>query len=273
LDLMVDIKINADGRLAGKTALIAGAASNGPGTGIGQACAILFANEGAKLVLVNRSRERAQALCDEINHRGGHCTAVVGDVTNEEDVKKITRIAIETYGRIDILLNNAGSGAPGTVTNLKKEIWDIAININLTAPMLTSRNVVPHMIEAGGGSIINISTLAAVQGFHRCDTGFTPYSASKAGLIGLTRAIAADYAHQGVRANCLVVGMVNTPALAKFGEDAREKRRQAVPLKVEGTAWDVAWSAVYLASDESRWVTGIEFPVDGGQLNLCEWPG
>jgi NAD(P)-dependent dehydrogenase (short-subunit alcohol dehydrogenase family) len=115
--------------------------------------------------------------------------------------------------------------------------------------------------------------LAAVQGFHRGNVGFAAYSAAKAGLIGLTLSIAADYAADGIRANCLIVGMANTPALAKFGEEARERRRLAVPLKTEGTAWDVAWAAVYLASDESRWVTGASLPIDGGQMSLREWPG
>ncbi len=138
--------------------------------------------------------------------------------------------------------------------------------------MLSCKHSIPRMIESGGGAIINVSTLAAVQGFLRGDVGFAAYSASKAGLIGLTLSIAADYATDAVRANCLIVGMVNTPALAKFGEEHREKRRLAVPLKTEGTAWDVAWSAVYLASDEARWVTGVSLPIDGGQMALREWP-
>jgi len=263
----------AGGRLAGKVAIITGAASTGPGVGIGKATAILFAREGAKVLLVNRTQSRVEALGDEITEGGGDCATFVADVTREEDVEAIVNKAIQTWGRLDILFNNAGIGAPGTVVNVKEEVWDSAMNTNLRATMLTSKYCIPSMIESGGGVIINVSTLGAVQGFRRDDTGFAAYAASKAGLIGLTLSTAADYAACGVRANCLIVGMVNTPALEKFGAEAREKRRLAVPLRSEGTAWDVAWSAVYLASDEARWITGISLPVDGGQMNLREWPG
>ena len=261
------------GRLAGKVAIITGAASTGPGVGIGKATAIQFAREGAKLVLVNRTPNKVEELADEIASFGGECLPLAADVTRESDVQTIVEEAINTYGRLDSLINNAGVGGPGTVQNLEKDVWDNAMNTNLWAPALTSKYSIPRMIETGGGSIINVSTLAAVQGFHRGTTGFAPYAASKAGLIGLTLSTAADFAAEGVRANCLIVGMVNTPALAKFGPEAREKRRLAVPLQTEGTAWDVAWANVFLASDEARWITGLCLPVDGGQMNLRQWPG
>jgi len=269
---MTKAENKVNGRLSGKVAIIAGAASTGPGIGIGRATAILFAREGAKLLLVNRSENRVQELCEEIRKEGGQCSFFTGDLTNEGDVGRIVETVIQCYGRLDILINNAGVGGPGTVVNVNQEVWDNAMNINLRATMLSCKYSIPRMIESGGGAIINVSTVAAVQGFHRGDVGFAAYSASKAGLIGLTLSIAADYAADGVRANCLVVGMVNTPALAKFGEEHREKRRLAVPLKTEGTAWDVAWSAVYLASDEARWVTGVSLPIDGGQTVMREWP-
>ncbi len=270
---MTGAENNRAGRLAGKVAIIAGAASSGPGLGIGKATAVLFAREGAKLLLVNRSESRARELCDEITGDGGECTLFSGDVSREIDVKQMVETAIGTYGRLDILHNNVGLGGPGTVVNVQREVWDNAMSNNLLGPMLCSKYCIPRMIESGGGSIINVSTPAATQGFRRGDVGFAAYSASKAGLHGLTLSMAADYAADNIRANCLVVGMVNTPALAKFGEAAREKRRLAVPLQTEGTAWDAAWAAVYLASDEARWVTGISLPVDGGQMNLRQWPG
>jgi NAD(P)-dependent dehydrogenase (short-subunit alcohol dehydrogenase family) len=261
------------GRLSGKVAIVAGAASSGPGVGIGKATAMLFAREGAKVLLVNRSEQRANSLRAEIEQEGGECAIYAGDVTRAEDVERMVGTAMERFGRLDILHNNAGIGAPGTVVSVTEEVWNNAVNANMKGAMLCCKYAIPRMVESGGGSIINVSTLAAVQGFRRGNVGFAAYSATKAGLIGLTLSVAADYAADGIRANCLLVGMANTPAMARFGEEARERRRLAVPLKTEGTAWDAAWAAVYLASDEARWVTGASLPVDGGQMSLREWPG
>lgn len=261
------------GRLSGKVAIVSGAAAADGAVGIGAATATLFAREGAKVLLVNRTEANAQRLCDDIVSRGGECAVFAGDVTLENDVRRMVETALGIYGRIDILHNNAGVGAPGTVVNVTQAIWDNAMKTNLQATMLTCKYSIPHMIASGGGSIINTSTVGAVQGFRRGDVGFAAYSASKAGLIGLTLSIAADYAAHGIRANSLIAGMVNTPALQRLGEEARTKRRLAVPLQTEGTPWDVAWAALYLASDEARWVTGASLPVDGGQMNLREWPG
>lgn len=261
------------GRLAGKVAIIAGAASALPGLGIGKATAIEFANQGAKVLLVNRDAQSVQQLRDEIINDGGDCDVFIGDLSNKNDVEKMVDKACRVFGKIDILFQNAGQGAPGTVVDVLPDVWENAINNNLNTAMLTSRFCIPKMIESGGGSIITVSTVGAVQGFSREGSGFAAYAASKAGLIGLTRSIAADFAKDQIRANSLIVGMVNTPALQKFGEDAREKRRLAIPLKIEGSALDVAAAAVFLASDESRWITGISLPVDGGQMNLHEFPG
>lgn len=261
------------GRLAGKVAIVTGAQSSGPGVGIGKASAILFAREGAKVLLVNRSKEKVDEFAKEIQQEGGDCSAFVGDVTRASDVESMVEAVIQRYGRLDILYNNVGAGGPGTAVSVSEDTWDNCINLNMKSTMLCCKYGIPKMQASGGGSIINLSTPAAVQGFRRGTTGFAAYSASKAGVIGLTRSIAADFAPDSIRANCLLVGMVNTPVLAKFGEDARETRRLAVPLQTEGTAWDVAWAAVYLASDEARWVTGVSIPIDGGQLSLREFPG
>tara|TARA_R110000850_G_scaffold93565_1_gene197994 strand:- start:439 stop:1251 length:813 start_codon:yes stop_codon:yes gene_type:complete len=261
------------GRLSGKVAIISGAAAADGAVGIGAATAKLFAREGARVLLVNRTEAHAQQLRDDIVSEGGECAVFIGDVTLETDVQRMVESAISIYGQIDILHNNAGVGAPGTVVNVEQSVWDNAMKTNLQATMLTCKYSIPHMIASGGGSIINTSTVGAVQGFRRGDIGFAAYSASKAGLIGLTLSIAADYAADGIRANSLIAGMVNTPSLQRLGEEARTKRRLAVPLQTEGTPWDVAWAALYLASDEARWVTGASLPVDGGQMNLREWPG
>lgn len=260
------------GRLAGKVAIVTGAASVGPGVGNGKATSILFAREGAHVLLVNRSEDHAKELQCEIESEGGSCSVFIADVSQREQVQAMVGAAVARYGRLDILHNNVGIGGPGTVATVSEQVWDDAVQVNLKATMWCCRYAIPHFIAAGGGSIINVATVAAVRGVRRANTGFAAYSAAKAGVLGLTRAIAADYAAQGIRANSLVVGMVNTPLLAKFGEHARERRRLAVPLMTEGTGWDVGWAAVYLASDESRWVTGAEIPIDGGQLSITDFP-
>jgi len=263
---------SVNGRLAGKVAVVTGAQSSGPGLGIGKATAILFAREGANVLLVNRSEKRANELQQEIQQEGGVCSAFACDVTRAADVEDMVEVVIQRYGKLDILYNNVGVGGQGTAVSVTDEVWENCMNLNLKGSMLCCKYAIPRMLESGGGSIINVSTLAAVQGFQRGDTGFAAYSASKAGLIGLSRSVAADFAPDGIRSNCLIVGMVNTPVLAKFGEEARERRRLAVPLRTEGTAWDVAWAAVYLASDEARWITGTSIPIDGGQLSLRAYP-
>jgi NAD(P)-dependent dehydrogenase (short-subunit alcohol dehydrogenase family) len=259
-------------RLKGKVAIVTGAASSGPGVGNGKATAILFAREGATVLLVNRSEAHAAELQREIEAAGGVSSVFVADVSDELQVRRMVDAAVDRYGRLDILHNNVGIGGPGTVTSVTEVVWDDVMRVNVKGSMWCCKYSIPRMLESGGGSIINVSTVAAVRGIRRGDVGFAAYSASKAAVMGLTLSIAADYASQGIRANCLVVGMVNTPLLAKLGEKAREKRRLATPLKTEGTAWDVAWAAVYLASDESRWVTGAAIPIDGGQLGVADFP-
>ena len=259
-------------RLKGKVAIVTGAATATGGVGNGHATAVLFAREGAHVLLVNRSQARAEALCRDIGAEGGEASVFAADVSRPEQVTEMIDTAVERYGRLDVLFNNAAVGGPGTAVNLDDGVWRNALNTNLSGTMWCCKHAIPRMIESGGGSIINVSSLVAVQGFERGDTGFTPYAVSKAGIHGLTLAIAADFSAQGIRANCLLVGMVHTPQLERFGDAARERRRLAVPLKTEGTPWDVAWAAVYLASDESRWVTGTSLPIDGGQLAVREFP-
>jgi NAD(P)-dependent dehydrogenase (short-subunit alcohol dehydrogenase family) len=137
--------------------------------------------------------------------------------------------------------------------------------------MLCCRSCLPRMRAGGGGSIINVSSTAGMVGLAG-STGAVAYTATKAALQGLTLSVAADYAVEGIRSNCLIVGTVATPMVAHLGEEGRERRRKAVPLQTEGTGWDVAWAAVYLASDESRWVTGVMLPIDGGFLAVRAWP-
>ncbi|HYB99090.1 MAG TPA: SDR family NAD(P)-dependent oxidoreductase [Candidatus Limnocylindrales bacterium] len=260
------------GRLHGKVAVVTGAASSAPGVGIGAAISILLAREGARVIVVNRSLAHAASLAEEITGEGGHCSAVAADVTTSEGAAAAIDAAGSRYGALHVLVNNVGSGGPGTVVDATEQLWEQTMATNLRSVFLCCKHAVPHMIEAGGGSIVNVSSVAALQGFRRGGSGFAPYSAAKAGVIGLTRAVAADHARENVRSNCLIVGMAHTPRMEKFGQEHRRTRTMAVPLQREGTAWDAAWAAVFLASEESRWITGACLPVDGGQLSLREWP-
>ena len=256
-------------RLANKVAIVTGAAARGEGIGNGTATAMLFAREGAKVVLVNRNLARAQALEAQIRAEGGEAVAFAADVTKPADAEALAAFTVKHYGRLDILHNNVGVGTSGTAETVKLEAWDRVIATNLTSALLTSRFAIPHMRANGGGSIINVSSTLGQVG---TSGGMAAYTATKAGLQGLTLALAADYAAENIRANALIVGTVATPLVAGLGPDARERRRLSVPLQTEGTGWDVGWAAVFLASDESRWVTGIMLPIDGGFLSLRARP-
>ncbi len=258
------------GRLDGKVAIVTGAASRGPGVGTGKATAILFAREGAKVILVNRSESRAQELQREIEQDGGACSVCPADVTNASEVEGMVETTIQRYGKLDILVNNVGFGAPGTVVTVTEDVWDNLMNVNLKSMMWCSKYSIPRMIASGGGSIINVSSGAGSVAVRR-KGGFVAYAASKAGVHGLTLSTAADFAADGIRVNCLVVGTIHTPMVAgRFSDEEHERRRLAVPLQTEGTGWDVGWAAVYLASDEARWITGAFLPVDGGLIMIHE---
>ena len=260
-------------RLNGKVAIVTGAASRAEGIGNGAATAILFAREGAKVVLVNRDIERANGLAERIASDGGEAVAFAADVTQPDAAEAVAAFAVEHYGRLDILHNNVGIGGrrPGTAATVELADWNWVLQANLTSAMLCCQAAIPHMLESGGGSIVNVSSAAGAVGLAG-GQGAVAYTASKAGMHGLTLSIAADFAAQGIRANCLVVGTVSTPMVARLGEEARERRRLAVPMQTEGTGWDVGHAAVYLASDEARWVTGVMLPIDGGLLAIRAWP-
>jgi NAD(P)-dependent dehydrogenase (short-subunit alcohol dehydrogenase family) len=263
------------GRLTDKVAIVTGAAPRGPGVGNGSAAAILFAREGAKVVLVNRSPERVHELQRTIEREGGACTVCTADVTRATDVARVVDTAVQRYGRLDILHNNVGGGGymgAASLADMTEEEWDTAMQGNLKSMMLCCKYSIPALRQSGGGSIINVSSIAGVMGVRDPKTGFVAYSTAKAGVSGLTRSLAAELAADGIRVNCIVVGMVDTPVVANLGPDVREKRRLAVPLQTTGTGWDVGWAAVYLASDESRWVTGLDLPIDGGQMRILERP-
>jgi NAD(P)-dependent dehydrogenase (short-subunit alcohol dehydrogenase family) len=261
------------GRLAGKVAIVTGAAPCAPGIGNGTAAAILFAREGAKVLLVNRSEGHAQELQHTIEAEGGISSVCAADVTKAADVERMVETAIQRYGKLDILHNNVGGGTGGRITEVSEEDWDATMDACLKSMMLCCKYSIPQMLASGGGSIINVSSIFGAIGLRDPKTGWVAYSAAKAGVSGLTRILAADYAAYGIRVNCIIVGRVDTPtAVVNLGEEAREKRRLSTPLQTRGTGWDVGWAAVYLASDESRWVTGIDLPIDGGLMRILEQP-
>lgn len=247
-------------RLEGKVAIVTGAGSRGPGVGNGKATATLFAREGASVLLADLELDRANETLADIEAEGGIASAIQADVTSEDDCRGLVEAAIERYGRLDILDNNVGNSIRETVTEIDPDQWDAFMALNLKSMMLTSRHAIPRMIETGGGSIINIASIAGVRA-----SKAVAYTTSKAGVIGLTVAMAADHGPQGIRVNAIAPGAVYTPMVSwRLSDKMREHRKNSTMLQVEGNSWDVGWAAVFLASDESRWVTGSVLTVDGG---------
>ena len=257
------------GRLAGKVAIVAGAGASGAVIGNGQATAILFAREGAKVLCADAVEERAQATVAMITKEGGTASALRVDVSQAADCKAMVRAAIERYGRLDILDNNVGISVRADVVEDTEDEWDRVMAVNVKSIMLASKYAIPQMVKAGGGSIINISSVAGLRANQS-----TPYTTSKAAVVGLTRSMAGDHGRDGIRVNCILPGLIYGPMTApRMDEDIRRKRREAGALGTEGTGWDVAWAAVFLASDESRWITGVALPVDAGFLVMSPTTG
>jgi NAD(P)-dependent dehydrogenase (short-subunit alcohol dehydrogenase family) len=249
-------------RLAGKVAIVAGAGASGAVLGNGQATAILFAREGAKVLCADAVEERARATVEAIAGEGGTASAFRADVTKAADCQAMVEAAVQRYGRLDILDNNVGVSVRADVLEVTEEQWDKVMAVNVKSIVLTSKYAIPQMARDGGGSIINISSIAGVRANQS-----TPYSTSKAAVIGITRSMAGDHGRQGIRVNCIVPGLIYGPMVAPRMDAAlREQRRDAAPLGTEGTAWDIGWAAVFLASDEARWITGVALPVDAGLL-------
>ncbi len=248
-------------RLEGKVAIVTGAGSSGEGVGNGKAASILFAREGAKVLLVDFQEDRARETLQIIQEEGGVASTLQGDMTKLEDCERMAQTAMDRYGRVDILDNNVGISQRGTVVEVSEEDWDKVMTVNLKTIMLSSKAVIPRIIASGGGgAIINISSIAGIRAHSS-----TPYTASKAGVIGLTFSMAADHAADNIRVNAIAPGLVYTPMVApRMDDDLRRFRSQAAPLKTEGTGWDVGYAALFLASDEARWITGVCLPVDAG---------
>jgi NAD(P)-dependent dehydrogenase (short-subunit alcohol dehydrogenase family) len=214
------------------------------------------------VLAVDTNAESGAATVQMIVDEGGSASAFVADVTQAADCTSMVATALEMYGRLDILDNNVGIGSRGTVLDTTEEEWDRVMNVNVKGMMLASRAAIPAMIASGdGGAIVNISSIAALR-----PRGLTAYGTSKGAVIALTRSMAVDHAAAGIRVNCIAPGPVYTPMVYAAGmpDELRERRRNASLLKVEGTGWDIGYAAVYLCSDEARYVTGVVLPVDGG---------
>ena len=249
-------------RLEGKVAIVTGAGSSGPGVGNGKAAAVTFAREGARVLLVDAVLQRAEETLAMIVEEGGEASVFQADVTNANDCQRMVEDAVERYGRLDILDNNVGISRRGSILEVSEEDWDHVMAVNVKSIVLASRCAIPRMIEAGGGSIINVASIAGLRAHSS-----TPYTTSKAAVIGLTMSMAADHGRDNIRVNCIAPGLVYTPMVAdRMDETLRGQRRDASPLGTEGNAWDIASAALYLAGDESRWVTGVVLPVDGGLI-------
>jgi NAD(P)-dependent dehydrogenase (short-subunit alcohol dehydrogenase family) len=247
-------------RLANKVALITGGAS-----GIGKASCLLFAREGAKVVVVDLKLDAAQATVDEIRAAGGEAGAFAADVSKAKDAEGMVAFAEKTYGKLDIAFNNAGVFHPDdeSVTTTTEDIWNMVIDVNLKGVFLGCKYEVPALLRAGGGSIINTASFVAVMG---AAVPQIAYTASKGGVLAMTREIAVEFARKNIRANSLCPGPVETPLLAELLSDPARRNRRLVhiPPGRFARAEEMANAALFLASDESSYVNGTSFLVDGG---------
>jgi NAD(P)-dependent dehydrogenase (short-subunit alcohol dehydrogenase family) len=264
------------GRLQDKVAVVTGAGSIAPGWGNGKATAVVFAREGAKVFAVDIDFGAAEETCGIIAGEGGSAIPFQADVTKNDSVAAMVAACLDSFERIDILHNNVGGSAPGGPVDMPEEVFDRQIEFNLKSVFLTCKHVIPVMERQGGGAIINVASLGAIR-----HTGHyhSAYGAAKAGVMHYTRTMAVEYAPKGIRANTVIPGHVLTPLvehrLAKQYrggnvENLIEERSKGIPMGRMGDAWDVAYAALYLASDEAKNTTGIHITVDGGVSLKCE---
>lgn len=250
-------------RLKDKVAIVTGAGAATDGIGNGRAAAILFAREGARVLLVDRDLSLAQATQAMIAAEGGESASHQADVTQSADCAAMVQAAVDRWGRLDILQNNVGIGSRGNIIEIEEAAWERVLRVNVTSMMLAAKHAIPAMAAGGGGAIVNISSIAALR-----PRGLTPYATSKGAVEALTRGLAADHARDGVRVNCIEPGPMYTPMVYAAGmpDEIRERRRKAAPLGIEGTGWDIGYASLFLVSDEARYITGVVLPVDGGVL-------
>jgi NAD(P)-dependent dehydrogenase (short-subunit alcohol dehydrogenase family) len=259
------------GRLANKVALVMGAGSCGPGWGNGKATAVRFAREGARVACADVDLDAALATAATIGEEGGEVLAMRCDVTRHAEVAVTVAAVLQAWERIDILDNNVGIAEVGGVVEVAEAEWDRVLAVNLKGAFLAMKEVIPQMRRQGGGAIINISSIASIR---HTGVSFASYYASKAALNQLTRATAVEEAASGIRVNAILPGLMKTPMVERSAGLAQSyaagdveamwaKRAAQVPMGYMGDAWDVANAALFLASDEARYITGVELVVDG----------
>ena len=246
-----------------------GAGSSGPGWSNGKAAAVLYAREGATVYAVDRNIEAAQETADLIAGEGGQAQALQADVTRSDEIAAVVSHVMAQSQRIDILHNNVGITEMGDPVEASEESWHRVLDTNLTGVFLSCKHVLPIMMEQKAGAIVNISSLASIQVNHY---PYASYYAAKGGLNQLTRSMAVHYAPHGIRVNAVLPGVIDTPLIYKQiagqfqdVEAMRAKRNAASPMGRMGTAWDVARAALFLASDDAGYITGVCLPVDGGK--------
>ncbi|WP_416985284.1 SDR family NAD(P)-dependent oxidoreductase [Streptomyces sp. T028] len=275
-DLSDDLPGPRLGRLAGRIAVIGGAGSVGPGWGNGRATAVIFAREGATVFLADRDKESLEATARQIREEGGTAHTAVLDVTEAEAVQGYFAECERLAGRIDVLVNNVGGSRPGGAVELSLEDWDNQLRTNLTSAFLACKYAVPAMRRAGGGAIVNTASASGLRWTGAAQVG---YAAAKAAVIQLSRVTAVEYAPDGIRVNTVVPGQLHTPmvearlARQRAGGDVEKllaQRQARIPLGFMGDGRDTAYAALFLASEEARFVTGTEIVVDGGMTARCD---
>lgn len=265
-----------DGRLADRIVFVSGAGSVGPGWGNGRAISVLFAEEGARIFGVDRTLEHMTETARCIENNGGTFVASACDATNSDSIAAAVARCIERFGRIDVLVNNVGGSAKGGPIEMDEAVFDAQVDQNLKSVFLTCKHVLPHMLAQGSGSIVNLSSTS---GIRWTGSAQVAYAATKAGVIQFSKVLAVQYAKNGIRVNSVVPGQLHTPMVEvrlagqRTGGNVDEllrQRQSRIPLPFMGDGRDTAHAALFLASDESRFVTGTEILVDGGMSARCD---
>ena len=247
--------------LEGKVAVVTGGGAAGDGIGNGRAAAVLLGKAGTRVVVVDRDAALAKRTVEMIEASGGAAIALQADVTRSADCAMIVSTAAERFGRLDFLDNNVGIGSRGSVLDESEESWRRLMQVNVDTMFLMAKHAIPAMRRAGGGAIVNVSSISALR-----PRGLTAYSVSKGAVIALTRAMAVDHGPENIRVNCVAPGPVYTPMVYQRGmsDAARDRRRRASALGIEGTGWDIGHAVRFLLSDYARYITGQTLVVDGG---------